>query len=150
MKKNRTGRTNWCTDEDIIDLVRALARHMPDQTIASVLNRLGKSTSHGHSWTRGSVCSLRHQNDVAIHRPGERAERGEATINEAAVILDISTTTVRRLIASGVLPATQPCTGAPWIIRQADLASESVRNEAITRRSRRPPPDHHQQKLPHL
>ena len=36
MKKNRTGRTNWCTDEDIIDLVRALARHMPDQTIASV------------------------------------------------------------------------------------------------------------------
>jgi excisionase family DNA binding protein len=150
VKKNRIGRTNWCTDEDIIDLVRALARHMPDQTIASVLNRLGKSTSHGHSWTRGSVCSLRHQNDVAIHRPGERAERGEATINEAAVILDISTTTVRRLIASGVLPATQPCTGAPWIIRQADLASESVRNEAITRRSRRPPPDNHQQKLPHL
>ncbi len=150
VKKNRTGRTNWCTDEDIIDLVRALARHMPDQTIASVLNRLGKSTSHGHSWTRGSVCSLRHQNDVAIHRPGERAERGEATINEAAVILDISTTTVRRLIASGVLPATQPCTGAPWIIRQTDLASESVRNEAITRRSRRPPPDNHQQKLPHL
>jgi excisionase family DNA binding protein len=150
VKKNRTGRTNWCTDEDIIDLVRALARHMPDQTIASVLNRLGKSTSHGHSWTRGSVCSLRHQNDVAIHRPGERAERGEATINEAAVILDISTTTVRRLIASGVLPATQPCAGAPWIIRQTDLASESVRNEAITRRSRRPPPDNHQQKLPHL
>jgi excisionase family DNA binding protein len=150
VKKNRTGRTNWCTDDDIIDLVRALARHMPDQTIASVLNRLGKSTSHGHSWTRGSVCSLRHQNDVAIHRPGERAERGEATINEAAVILDISTTTVRRLIASGVLPATQPCTGAPWIIRQADLASESVRNEASTRRSRRPPPDGRQQKLPHL
>jgi excisionase family DNA binding protein len=150
VKKNRTGRTNWCTDDDIIDLVRALARHMPDQTIASVLNRLGKSTSHGHSWTRGSVCSLRHQNDVAIHRPGERAERGEATINEAAVILDISTTTVRRLIASGVLPATQPCTGAPWIIRQADLASEPVRNEASTRRSRRPPPDSHQQKLPHL
>jgi excisionase family DNA binding protein len=150
VKKNRTGRTNWCTEEDIIDLVRALARHMPDQTIASVLNRLGKSTSHGHSWTRGSVCSVRHQNDVAIHRPGERAERGEATINEAAVILDISTTTVRRLIASGVLPATQPCTGAPWIIRQTDLVSESVRNEAITRRSRRPPPDNHQQKLPHL
>jgi excisionase family DNA binding protein len=150
VKKNRTGRTNWCTDDDIIDLVRALARHMPDQTIASVLNRLGKSTSHGHSWTRGSVCSLRHQNDVAIHLPGERAERGEATINEAAAILDISTTTVRRLIASGVLPATQPCAGAPWIIRQADLASESVRNEASTRRSRRPPPDSHQQKLPHL
>jgi hypothetical protein len=68
-------RTDWCTEEDVIELVRALARHMPDQTIAAVLNRLGKSTSHGHSWTRGSVCSLRHQYDIAIHRPGERAER---------------------------------------------------------------------------
>ena len=147
VKKNRHGRTDWCTDDDIIDLVRALARHMPDQTIAAVLNRLGKSTSHGHSWTRGSVCSLRHQNDVAIHRPGERAERGEATINEAAVVLDISTTTVRRLIASGALPARQPCKGAPWIILQADLACESVRNEAGARRSRRPRPDNHQQNM---
>jgi excisionase family DNA binding protein len=150
VKKNRYGRTDWCTEDDIVDLVRALARHMPDQTIAAALNRLGKSTSHGHSWTRSSVCSLRHQNDVAIHRPGERAERGEATINEAAVALDISTTTVRRLIASGALPASQPCKGAPWIIRQADLVCESVRNEASARRSRRPPPDDHQHNLLHL
>jgi excisionase family DNA binding protein len=150
VRKNRTGRTNWCTTDDIIDLVRALARHMPDQTIAAVLNRLGKSTSHGHSWTRGSVCSLRHQNAVAIHRPGERAERGEATINEAAAILDISTTTVRRLISNGTLPATQLCPGAPWVILQDDLASESVRIQADARRSRRPPPDVHQQNLLHL
>jgi hypothetical protein len=59
VKKNRTARTNWCTDEDIIDLVRALARRMPDQTIASVLNRLGKSTSHGHSWTVADPVPLR-------------------------------------------------------------------------------------------
>jgi hypothetical protein len=26
---------DWCTDDDIVDLVRALARHMPDQTIAA-------------------------------------------------------------------------------------------------------------------
>lgn len=31
VKKNRTGRTDWCTEEDVIELVRALARHMPDQ-----------------------------------------------------------------------------------------------------------------------
>jgi excisionase family DNA binding protein len=87
---------------------------------------------------------------VAILRAGERAERGEATINEAAVALDISTTTVRRLIASGALPATQPCKGAPWIIRQADLACASVRNEASARRSRRPSPDDRQQNIMHL
>ena len=72
VKKNKFGHTRWVTDADIVDLVRALARHMPDHAIAMVLNRSGKTTSHGHSWTRGSVCSLRHQNDIAIHRPGER------------------------------------------------------------------------------
>ena len=147
VKKNRTGRTDWCTEEDVIELVRALARHMPDQTIAAVLNRLGKSTSHGHSWTRGSVCSLRHQYDIAIHRPGERAERQEATINEAATVLSVSTTTIRRLIANGTLPATQPCRGAPWIIKHGDLTADAVRAGANARRSRRPPPDHSQQNL---
>jgi excisionase family DNA binding protein len=130
--------------------VRALARHMPDQTIAAVLNRLGKSTSHGHSWTRGSVCSLRHQYDIAIHRPGERAERQEATINEAATVLSVSTTTIRRLIANGTLPATQPCRGAPWIIKHSDLMADSTRTKANARRSRRPQPDDRQQNLPDL
>jgi hypothetical protein len=95
-------RTRWVTDADIVDLVRALARHMPDHAIAMVLNRSGKTTNHGHSCTCGSLC-LRHQNDIAIHRPRERAERGEATINEAAAILDVSTSTVRRLIAERAL-----------------------------------------------
>lgn len=40
---------------DIIDLVRALARQMPDETIAAVLNRSGKSTGYGNSWTPGGV-----------------------------------------------------------------------------------------------
>ena len=127
--------------------MRALARHMPDHAIAMVLNRSGKTTTHGHSWTRGSVCSLRHNNDIAIYRPGERAERGEATINEAAAILSVSTSTVRRLIAERALSASQPCKGAPWIIPHAELARETVRREANARRSRRPPSDNHQKNL---
>jgi excisionase family DNA binding protein len=127
--------------------MRALARHMPDQAIAVVLNRSGKTTSHGHSWTRGSVCSLRHQNDIAIHRPGERAERGEASIDEAASILDVSTSTVRRLIADRTLAATQPCKGAPWIIPHTELARETILREADARRSRRPASDDRQKNL---
>lgn len=63
VKKDKFGHTRWVTDDNIVDLVTALARHMPDHAIAMVLNRSGKKTSHGHSWTRGSVCSLRHQNE---------------------------------------------------------------------------------------
>ena len=147
VKKNRNGRTRWCTDTDIVDLVRALARQMPDETIAAVLNRTGRSTSYGNTWTRGRICSLRRQYDIAIHRPGERAERGEATLDDAAAALAISNTTVRRLIASGALPASQACKGAPWIVRQADLSNDEVRRVADARRSRRPQPDDRQQNL---
>ena len=147
VKKNRAGRTRWCTDSDIVELVRALARQMPDETIAAVLNRRGESTSHGNSWTRGRICSLRRQYDIAIHRPGESAERGEVTLGDAAAALAISTNTIRRLIAEGALPASQLCKGAPWIIRRADLSSDDVRRRADARRSRRPPPDDQQQNL---
>ena len=147
VKKNRAGRTRWCTDSDIVELVRALARQMPDETIAAVLNRRGEPTSHGNSWTRGRICSLRRQYDIAIHRPGESAERGEVTLGDAAAALAISTSTIRRLIAEGALPASQPCKGAPWIIRRADLSSDDVRRRADARRSRRPPPDDQQQNL---
>src|SRR5262245_43761535 len=105
--------------------------------IAALLNRSGKSTGRGNSWTRGRICSLRHQYNIAIYRDGERADRGEVTIDEAAGVLAVSTSTIRRLIAEGILPARQHCKGAPWIIRQDDLVREEVRRQANMRRSRR-------------
>jgi hypothetical protein len=147
VKKNRPGQTRWSTDADVVDLVRALARQMPDETIASVLNRSRKATGYGNSWTRGRICSLRRQYNIPIYREGERADRGEVTLNEAAAALAISTTTIRRLIAEGILAAGQHCKGAPWIIRLADLERDEIRREADARRCRRPPPDERQQNL---
>jgi DNA invertase Pin-like site-specific DNA recombinase len=147
VKRNRPGQTRWTTDAEVVELVRALARQMPDQAIAAVLNRSGKSTGHGNSWTRGRICSLRHQYDIAVYRDGERADRGEATLEEAAAALALSTSTIRRLIAEGALPARQQCKGAPWIIRQADLVRDEIRREADARRLRRPRSDERQQNL---
>jgi excisionase family DNA binding protein len=149
-KRNRAGQTRWTTDVAVVDLVRALARQMPDETIAALLNRSGKATGRGNSWTRGRICSLRHQYDIAIYRHGEHADRGEATIEEAATVLALSKSTIRRLIAEGILPAKQHCKGAPWIIRQADLRREEIRRQADMRRSRHPPPDERQKNLFHL
>jgi len=137
-KRNRVGQNQWATDADIVDLVRILSRQMTDESIAAVLNRSGRSTGHGNSWTRISVCSLRHHHSIAPYRQGERADRGEATINEAAAALVVSTSTIRRMISDGVLPAQQLCKGAPWIIRLCDLERTNVRAEATARRSRRP------------
>lgn len=145
VKKYKAGRNRWVTDADVIDLVRVLARQMPDASIASVLNRSGKSTARGQSWTRSRVCSLRYQKEIAAYREGERAERGEATLHEAAELLSVSPSTILRMLNAGTLPANQLCKGAPWIIRHADLQREDVRREAQRRRSRRPASDNHLQ-----
>ena len=84
------------------------------------------------------------------YREGERAERGEATLDEAAEALNVSPATIRRLIADGVLPASQHCKGAPYVILVADLRSTDVVKEADARRKRssRPPPSANQSNLP--
>jgi excisionase family DNA binding protein len=126
------------TGADVADLVQVLARQMPDHAIAAVLNRSGTSTGRGNSWTRSRVCSLRSKKGIAAYRDGERSERGEATLLEAADALGVSTSTVRRMIHAGTLPANQLCKGAPWIIRHADLQNDEVRRVAMVRRARYP------------
>jgi excisionase family DNA binding protein len=119
--KNRTGRHRWAVDQDLIGLVSALARQMPDALIAAVLNRMGKRTAHGHTWTRARVCILRNDHQIAVYREGERAERGELTLEEAAAYLGVNAMRMRRLIARGEVAASQFSAGTPWVIRKSDL-----------------------------
>jgi excisionase family DNA binding protein len=139
VKKNRTGQHRWSAEGETIDLVRVLARQMPDKAIAAVLNRAGKTTGRGNGWTQSRVCSLRSHNAIATYREGERRERGEVTLDEAAAALSVSPSTVRRLIKDGQLTANQLCKGAPWIIKASDLDRSEVRDAATARRLRRPP-----------
>ena len=90
VRKNRTGQHRWGVDAGVVEFVRAMARRMPDPAIAAVLNRTGMSTGKANSWTRSRVASLRNHYDIAVYREGERAERGEATLDEAADALAVS------------------------------------------------------------
>src|SRR5215211_3125570 len=145
--RNRIGQHRWSVDADVVALVTVLARQMPDQAIAAVLNRAGKTTGKGHGWTRSRVCSLRNHRQIAPYREGERTLRGEVTLEEAAKILDVSQATVRRLIQEKIVPAHQLCKGAPWVIRASDLDDEAVRRAAEARRQRRPPSDDPRQNI---
>jgi len=138
VRKNRAGQHRWSTDADVVQLVTILARQMPDHAIAAVLNRASKKTGRGNGWTRSRVCWLRNHRNIAPYRDGERLERGEVTLDEAAVALNISAATVRRIINEGLLPASQLCKGAPWVIRTDDLAGADIRRTADARRTRRP------------
>src|SRR3981081_2649601 len=90
VKKNATGKSRWTVEEDVEVLVRELARMMPDQSIAAVLNRAGKLTGRQNGWTLGKVCNLRKRLGVAVYREGERAGRGELTLSETAAAPNIS------------------------------------------------------------
>ena len=121
VKKNRSGQHRWVTDRETQVLIAELARLLPDGAIASLLNRLGKRTAMGHTWTEARIRAWRGDHGVAVYRDGERAERGEVNLREAAEHLGVTAMTVLRWIRERRLLARQPCLGAPWVIRRADL-----------------------------
>ena len=108
VRKNRAGQTRWATDVDVVELVRALARQMPDQTIAALLNRFREG-----DWLRKQLDArpylfptraIRHY-DLSRRR-ARRTRRGDPARRR----LSRSRSARRQsaeLIADGVLPAAQ-------------------------------------------
>ncbi len=111
--KIRSGRHRYVTDDEIVEVVRKLARVESDARIASILNRNRRRTAHGQSWTAKRICSLRNNHAIPVYSEGERQARDEMFVGEVAVALGVTPTTVLRLIQQKQLPAMQPCVGAP-------------------------------------
>ncbi|MGB8284628.1 MAG: recombinase family protein, partial [Pseudolabrys sp.] len=109
VRKNRRGQTRWRVEAETADLIRECARLMPDKAIAGLLNRIGKRTGRLNGWTQSRVRSFRNTHAIAVYVDGERAERGEIALREAAEMLNLSALTTLRKIHAGVIPATQYC-----------------------------------------
>ena len=75
VKKNRVGQHRWTTGADVVELVTALARQLPDKAIAAILNRAGKATGRGNGWTHSRVCWLRNHRGIPPYRDRSRAVR---------------------------------------------------------------------------
>ena len=127
VRKQRAGEHRWQTDVETKRIIFELARLLPDSTIAAFLNRAGRRSAKGHAWTAVRVCAFRSQHEIPRYRDGERRERGEVILNEAAQELGVSKMTVLRMIRDKTLPARQACPGAPWVIARADLEAAGVR-----------------------
>ena len=125
--KNRIGQNRFKTDKETVQLVGELARVLPDHSIAPVLNRLRIRSARGNTWNELRVRNFRGTHQIAVYREGERAERCEVILHEAASRLGINKMTVIRLIRDGILPGRQICAGAPYVIREEDLDRPAVR-----------------------
>jgi len=132
-QKIRTGEHRYATDRDLVEIIRVLARIEPDERIASILNRNQRRTAHGEVWTAKHVCAVRNHHGISVYRQGERQARNEMFVGEACKVLEVTQTTVLRLIRLKQLPATHACAGAPWVMSKADVERCSAeRNRTAT------------------
>jgi DNA invertase Pin-like site-specific DNA recombinase len=127
---NAAGRHNPRIPDDTIALMRELARLMPDRQIARLLNRIGVETGHGNAWTQERVRGFRHHHEIAGHRDGEWADRGEITLEAAAKIVGVCNMTALRMLRRGDIKGKQICPGAPWVIKAAELTGFTGRKRS--------------------
>ena len=115
----RRGGESRRTTEDTIELIRRLAAHHPDPQIAGILNRQRRRTGTGLPFTEARVKGARQRAGIPA-APSPDPDGEIVTIEHAAAELDVSTSTIRRWLREGLLPAEQTTAGAPWRIRLTD------------------------------
>jgi DNA invertase Pin-like site-specific DNA recombinase len=106
------------TDEDTVSLIRRLAVHYPDAQIAGILNRQGRRTARGMSYTASRVQSLRYHRKIPCHQRSDHQPEGELlNVTAAASQLNIAPSTLLRWLNDGFVAGEQVTPGAPWRIR---------------------------------
>jgi excisionase family DNA binding protein len=110
------------TDEDTVELVRRLAAHYDDTTIALILSRQHRRTGTGLPFTKSRVHSLRVSRGIPGYRPTEtvRPDGDDAvvvTVAEAERLLGVGKLTIYRWLRDGFITGEQLTAGAPWRIR---------------------------------
>jgi DNA invertase Pin-like site-specific DNA recombinase len=136
VKRNRAGQHRYCTDQEVVDLVRQLAAILPDGGMAPILNRLGYQTGRGNTWTAKRIRSVRQSYAIPAFNP--QADRPFLTLEQTAEKLKISQQSVRGLIEKGVITANQVVPFAPWCVKIEDLQREEVKQAAAAIAQRRP------------
>ena len=111
------------TSEDTVALVRRMAVHYDDTTIALVLARQHRRTGTGLPFTKSRVKTLRVSRNIPAYQPpaGTVAPASEdvvvVTVAEAERLLGVGKVTIYRWLRDGFLTGEQLTPNAPWRIR---------------------------------
>ena len=119
-RRSRTAAAKIRTGEDTIDLIRRLAVHYPDATIAGILNRQGRTTARGMSFTAIESSPAPPLEDPLLPARDDPPEGELLTVAEAARELGVVPSTLHRWLIDGFIAGEQLTPGAPWRIRLTD------------------------------
>lgn len=109
------------TDEATIELLKRLAAHYDDATIAGILNRQGRRSATGERFTQVIVGGLRRYRNIPAYKPPAEPPDGQLLpIAKAADELGIAPSTLHRWLNDGFVAGEQDTPGAPWRIRVND------------------------------
>jgi excisionase family DNA binding protein len=132
MPLTKTGGHLRATDEDTVELVRRLAEHYDDTTIALILSRQRRRTGTGLPFTKSRVHSLRVSRGIPAYQPAENVAPDSddavvVTVAEAERLLGVGKVTIYRWLRDGFITGEQLTAGAPWRIR----IDQSVRDRVV-------------------
>jgi DNA invertase Pin-like site-specific DNA recombinase len=134
----RTGQHSRVTSEETLDLVRRLAVHYNDTTIAQILGHQGRRTATGLTWTKTHISQLRAYHDIPRYQPAaESVTPGQddalvVTIARAGHELGVSTATLYRWLREGFLTGEQ--------LTPARRGASASTSSSATASQPRPPP----------
>ena len=123
MPLTKTGGHFRATDEDTVDLVRRLAEHYDDTTIALILSRQRRRTGTGLPFTKSRVQSLRVSRGIPAYQTAAKLSAPDdddvvvVTVAEAERLLGVGKVTIYRWLRDGFITGEQLTAGAPWRIR---------------------------------
>ena len=136
MQMTRNGSHTRTTSEDTVCLVRRLAVHYDDKTIALILSKQHRRTATGLTWTKTRVRDLRASRQIPAHETGgpETVTAGPedsvvVTVPQAAALLGISKYTIYRWLREGFITGEQLTPAAPWRIRVDQTLRDRLRPE---------------------
>lgn len=130
-----------------LELIRRMAVRYGDDEIARVLNKLGRRTGKEKRWSQERVPTARRTHAIA-GQTRATPDPEILSLGRAAKACRVSDTTIKRLVAAGLLRVEQLAPWAPWETAAStstpnrSAASSSTSAERATwfcRASRRPP-----------
>ena len=125
MDKPRSGAGQKTSIEDV-ELIRQMAVKYGDDEITRVLNKLGRRTGKGKRWNELRVRTVRRNYSIAGQKRS-KPDPAVLSLGRAAKYCGVSSWTIKRLVAIGLLKKQQVAPWAPWEIQRADLDSDPIR-----------------------